>query len=97
MQRSVSPVIAIVVVVIVIAVAVFAWFHFTAAPEPTPPGEGPAGARRGPEGERAPTARGDRGGRRGGGRRGGGRRGGGERAAPGAPESATDTQPGGSE
>ena len=95
MQRSVSPVIAIVVVVIVIAVAVFAWFHFTGEPdrvEPGPGAPGGPGTRMAPEGERAPTEGAERGGRRGS-RRGGGGRGGGR----GAPGSATDTEPGGSE
>lgn len=92
MQRSVSPVIAIVVVVIVVAVAVFAWFHFTGEPDRVEPGPGGPGTRRAPEGERAPTEGAERGGRRGA-RRGGGGRGGGR----GAPGSATDTEPGGSE
>ena len=90
MQRSVSPVIAIVVVVIVIAVAVFAWLHFTGEPERLEAGPGGPGTRRAPEGGRAPAEGTELGGRRGG-RRGGGGRGGGR----GAPGSATDTQPGG--
>ena len=93
MQRSVSPVIAIVVVVIVIALAVFAYLHFTAEPERLEPGQGGPGAGRASEGGRQPTEGGERGGRRGGRRGGGGRGGGG--GGRGAPGSATDTEPGG--
>jgi hypothetical protein len=98
MQRSVSPVIAIVVVVIVIAVAVFAYLHFTGEPDRVEPAEGGAGTGRAPEGGRQPAEGAERGGRRGGRGGGGDRRGGGGRGGGrSAPGSATDTEPGGPE